>query len=209
MKKIFLYIFILLFLNSCSTYRGFYDIQLLYGERNISNDFFGEIEYNSKIINNLSTFNIKDKVLDIEISVLDATKFNLIVKNKSNQTIKLIWDNCVFINTSGENSKFIHSGTKFIDKGNPQNPTLILKNTSINDIIIPSNNIYYVTGQYGGWKYKSLFGQTASVISENDLKKQTENYIGKDFIIMLTFEIDSKEVEYTYNLKVNDFKIIK
>lgn len=46
----------------------------------------------------------------------------------------------------------MHSGVKYIDRNNSQPPNIIPKNASLSDVIIPTDNIYYVSGQYGGWR---------------------------------------------------------
>ena len=208
MKLFLLLLIITIGFTSCTVYRGYYVFDLTEGERNLNDEELGELKYKTITLNNTSSFFIEDDIMKIEISAL-ADKFNLKINNKSEKTIKVIWDNCVFVNPNGDNSKFMHDGIKYIDREKSQSPTLIIKKNSINDILLPTNNVYFTTGKYGGWKTKPLFGNTASLVSEEDLNNNSKSNLGKNFIIMLTFEYDSKNIEYTFNVNVNDFKMMK
>ena len=79
------------------------------------------------------------------------------LKNKTNYTMKINWDNCAYISSTGETMRVIHEGVKLIDRNSPQPPSVIVRNGKITDSLTPSDNIYYISGQYGGWSYHKLF----------------------------------------------------
>ena len=64
--------------------------------------------------------------------------------NKCNETIKIVWDDAAFISIENESGRIFHKGIKYIDRENPQAPTSIYKNTTLSDLIAPTNNVYYV-----------------------------------------------------------------
>ena len=65
------------------------------------------------------------------------------ISNNSPNTIKILWDEAVFVNVDGLTSKIIHSGIKFIDKEQSQVPSSIIRGATLVDEIIPSGNISF------------------------------------------------------------------
>jgi len=80
------------------------------------------------------------------------TQIVMRLDNKSDYTMKINWDNAAWISPTGESGRVIHSGVRLIDRNAPQSPSIIVRNGKLSDIIIPTDNIYYVSGQYGGWR---------------------------------------------------------
>lgn len=56
------------------------------------------------------------------------------------------------ISTFGQVGRVMHSGVKYIDRNNSQPASVILKGATLSDIILPTDNVYYISGQYGGWR---------------------------------------------------------
>jgi len=136
----------------------------------------------------------------------DAHHLNFTLLNKTDKTIKIIWDNSVYIDENGISNRVIHSGIKYIKKDRPQMPSIIIKNGTISDYLYPSNKIYFLPGQFGGWFEKPLF--PSYTISKNiDMRSETETYIGKEIKILLALEINNEEIEYIFTLKINDITI--
>ena len=68
------------------------------------------------------------------------------IENKSNYSIKIQWDDVAYISSSGQTGRVMHSGVKYIDRNNSQPASVIPKSASLSDIVIPNDNIYYVSG---------------------------------------------------------------
>ena len=131
------------------------------------------------------------------------------LKNKTDYTMKINWDNCAYITSSGETKRVIHEGIKLTDRNSPQPPSIIVRNGKITDSLTPSDNIYYVSGQYGGWRYHKLF-ENYSYTTGNMEKVLTEaktNFIGKTFSILLSFEIEGNTNDYIFNFDITDVEL--
>lgn len=76
--------------------------------------------------------------------------------NKSDESIKVIWDDAAFISTTNESSRIFHKGVKYIDRENSQAPTTVYKSTTLSDLVSPTTYTKYVSGKYGGWSSKPL-----------------------------------------------------
>jgi hypothetical protein len=115
------------------------------------------------------------------------------ITNKTENSIRINWDEASYVSPTGQSQRVIHSGIRLMDRNAPQAPTLIAPNAKISDIIIPSENIYYVSGQYGGWR-------------ENDLLPGDDKtiYKGLEFGILLPLEIKCSKKEYNFRFKVDN-----
>lgn len=108
----------------------------------------------------VSKFSYKDNVIDILIfGVRDG--FAFVLQNISGSTIKIIWDEAVFVNFDGSTEKVMHKGTKYAERNESQPPTTIIKNAKWEDSVTPTNLVYYYesTNKYlkSGWETHSLY----------------------------------------------------
>ena len=107
----------------------------------------------------ISKFSYKDDFIDI-IIFADKSSFNFILKNISDSSIKIIWDDAVFVNFDGSTEKVMHKGIKFFEKNAAQPATTIIKNAKWEDTVTPTHLVYYrESTKYteGGWDKKSMY----------------------------------------------------
>lgn len=64
-----------------------------------------------------------------------------IIKNDTDQLVKIIWDNCVYRGFNNQPSRVIHHGVKYIDKEKPMAPSLIPPRSEIAEGVVPANHI--------------------------------------------------------------------
>jgi hypothetical protein len=121
------------------------------------------------------------------------------LNNKSDQTLKLVWDDAAFISTENESGRIFHKGIKYIDRENPQSPTSIYKNTTLSDLVSPTSNTYYVSGQYGGWTSRPIIPTMAGGFSKKVEYKP--ELLGKTLRVALPFKMDDKTLEYVFVFK--------
>ena len=128
-----------------------------------------------------------------------STQFNFTLRNKTNHSIKIPWDEVAYINYRGESMRCIHRGIKLIDRNNEQAPTIVAKNSTLTDLLIPSDHIYYVSGKYGGWRERSLFGKYKSQEDANQ-----SGMVGSKVSILLPIIIENVTNEYTFQFELKD-----
>lgn len=133
--------------------------------------------------------------------IVTSTQFNFVLKNKSNYSIKIPWDDVAYISPSGQTGRVMHSGVKFIDRNNSQPASVVPKGASLSDIVIPTDNIYYVSGQYGGWNEGKLFNFP---IDKKNVEESKQLFIGKTVRILLPVIIQDVKNEYVFEFKVED-----
>ena len=91
---------------------------------------------------NVSKYSYIDNAIDILIFG-GSKQFDFILKNVSENSIKIIWNEAVFVGFDGMTSKVMHVGTKFSQREADQPATTIIKGAKIEDIAIPNCNIRY------------------------------------------------------------------
>lgn len=174
---------------------GYYKTALVKVEKpEDSTNRYGE----TKVITDegVDKYSYTDSIIDI---LIYATKeqFNFVLKNISQHSLRLIWNEAAFVGLNGTSSKVMHSGIKYSQRENDQPASTIIKEAKLDDCATPTSNVYYDDGYtlgnkiYGnGWKTRSMF---------------PEEYIGKEIgEIKLMLPIQIKDVinEYTFVFKV-------
>lgn len=84
------------------------------------------------------------------------TQFCFSLKNVSESTQKLIWDEAVFVSYTGSTSKVMHSGIKYSQREEPQPASTIIRGASLDDIACPTSNVYY-SDFLKEWTTKSMY----------------------------------------------------
>ena len=200
MRKAYLFIAGALLLTSCSMFKiTSYDV----GLKNVevpknSKQQFSESMVKTTTEDGVTKYSFEDEMIAITWYA-SSTQFNFTLRNKTNHSIKIPWDEVAYINYRGESMRCIHSGIKLIDRNNEQAPTIVAKNSTLTDLLIPSDHIYYVSGKYGGWREKSLFGDYKSQEDANQ-----SGMVGSKVSILLPIIIENVTNEYTFQFELKD-----
>lgn len=92
--------------------------------------------------NGIQLYSYADKFIDIAIGG-SATKFYFTLKNISENTQKLIWDEAAYVDYNGITSKVMHSGIKYSQREASQPASTIIKGSNLEDIVCPISNVRY------------------------------------------------------------------
>lgn len=90
----------------------------------------------------ITKFSYIDNVIDI-IIFGTSQRFDFIIKNVSENSIKIVWDDAVFVGINGKTSKVMHSDTKFSQRNATQPASTIIRGASLEEIACPTENVYY------------------------------------------------------------------
>ena len=137
-----------------------------------------------------------------------------VLENKTNYSIKIIWDDASFVDTSGGNHRVMHSGVKFTDRNNPQPPSVIVRKGRMEDLAYPSDYAYYKKGYYskyssdpGGWEEKPLFPVFKYDGDIDTFKKECESFVGKTIQVLLPLQIEDVVNDYIFTFKINTAEV--
>jgi hypothetical protein len=133
---------------------------------------------------------------------------NFTLRNLTSEPMKINWDEASLI-IYGESKRVMHNGVKYIDRSAPQAPTVIPGNSSINDLVLPTDNVYYREGYYstysskpGGWeKHDLLLSQDRN---EEDTKKLILESKGQTFKFFLPIEQNGQKINYTFEFEITN-----
>lgn len=164
-------------------------------------------------------FTPKEKTLHFEDKIIDITwipkhkYFEFTLKNKTSNTIKVLWDDVVIIDNYNNSQGAIHKGIKYNEKSQSQTPTKVIRQSKISEIIVPKDNIEY----YKGWKIKDILrdsinypesiGTFNTSVKEN-VKEHTKLFVNSTIQIMLPIQLKNKTIEYIFVFKVNGFDTV-
>lgn len=133
-------------------------------------------------------YSYKDNIIDITIFGT-STEFSFVLKNISDHSIKVVWNEAAFVDLDGTSSKIMHVGTKYIDREKDQPATTIIKGAKIDDVATPTKNVYYSNNTLGWSKHSML----------------PDSYKGKEageVRLMLPIQVKDVVNEYTFVFKV-------
>jgi hypothetical protein len=194
--------FLILIFSGCSTYSFIYDFELV----NVESSLFENGKERSYKLNKNEEAEIlkifyEDEVVKI-IWIPQPKQIAFSLYNKSDFNLKIIWDEAAYIDENGVSRRVIHKGTKYIDRFNPQPPTIVAKNSYIIDLIYPADFIFYDEG----WQEKPIFPYEFTGKREK-AQMLAQNYEGKIFKILLPIEINGIKKEYLFAFKINNVKL--
>jgi hypothetical protein len=186
------------------------DVQQVYGESKITS-FDDE---------GITNYSYEDDI--VKISMLPfGNKISFSLQNKSQDSIKIIWDESAYIE-NGITDGVIHSFETREDIKNiqdaPQTPTVVAKNTTVNDNIVPYNNIFFVypgfrrEGASFGRHTKSigvrplLSGWTNYIVTQEEFDDYIQKNTGKIIKVSLALQIEDITNYYIFSFLAEDFR---
>ena len=128
-------------------------------------------------------------------------QFNFTLKNKSGHTLKINWDDVSYVDVKGQVGRVMHSGVKYADRNSSQPATTVPKGASISDILLPTDNVYYVSGQYGGWRETYLVPCVYK--TPEAFNSEAPSLVGKTMTVMMPIMIENVQNDYTFTFNID------
>ena len=125
---------------------------------------------------------------------ISKKELSFVLANKTETPIEINWDKVSYVDFNKTSKKIIHSGVKFSEREKTQTESVIPPLSNLEDIIIPSDNIYY-SERTKNWEKELIFPYGLELGS---------NLIGKNFSIFLPLKIDEKVKNYFFTFKVEN-----
>ena len=141
----------------------------------------------------------EDSIIKIDWNYA-STQIDFDLTNKSDQTLKIIWDDAAFISLRNESSRIFHKGIKYIDRENPQPPTSVYKKTTLSDLIAPTSYAIFVSGQNGDWHSDPLIPAASGSILSFKIE-YIKGLIGQTMRVILPIKIEDKVIEYAFSFR--------
>lgn len=161
---------------------------------------FGETKVVSFNEEGVSKYRYEDDYIDI-VWFVGSKQFNFTLKNKSGHTLKINWDDISYVDTKGQVGRVMHAAVKYTDRNNSQPATTVPKGASISDILLPTENVYFVSGQYGGWRENYLIPCVYKTLE--DFNSGASSLVGKTMTVMMPIMIENVQNDYTFTFNID------
>jgi hypothetical protein len=145
------------------------------------------------------TFRYADALVEAELTAKDpswitaAGSIRFSLRNRSNATVHVIWDEAVFIFPNRTSSRVVHEGTSWADRNQSQAPTPIPPGTLVQEEAIPASRIWVSEGNH--WQLDPL-------LYTND------RVPGARLGLMLPIQTPAGRADYTFWFEVFDPKAV-
>ena len=140
--------------------------------------------------------------------IVGDKQLDFTLKNLTTEPMKINWDEASLI-IYGESKRVMHKGVKFIDRNSPQATTVIPGNSSIDDLVLPTDNVHYKEGSYstyysspGSWKINDLLPSRDR--NNKETKKIIMNSKGSTLKFFLPIEQNNQKMNYTFEFLIAD-----
>lgn len=143
-----------------------------------------------------SKYRYEDDYINISWYV-GLKQFYFTLKNKSDYSLKIPWDDIVYVDVDGDTKRVMHSGVKYTDRNASQPASIVPKNASISDVLLPTDNVSYDSGI--GWTEGYLFPQYSKQEDASNSR-----VLGKNIRVTFPIIIQDVQNEYTFEFSIND-----
>jgi len=165
---------------------------------------FGETKVVPVSEEGLTKYRYEDDYIDI-VWYVSLKQFNFTLKNKSNHTLKINWDDISYVDTNGKTGRVMHSGVKYNERNSSQPSSTVPKGATLSDLLLPTDNVSYSSPtKYtsGGWNENYLFPCVYK--DEASLFQYAPNYVGKTMTILMPIMIENVQNDYTFTFNINE-----
>lgn len=162
------------------------------------------VSRNDSVMDNNISSDVHTSFRDELISVswiIDRNRVNFNLKDNASSSFKIPWDDMALVGLNGESQRIIHKGIKYSEKEKEQAPSVIARNTELNDILIPTNNIYYKES-WAKWSAHPLVPDC--LYSPEDEASQHPD--GKKIQVLLPIIVNEKRYEYQFVFEIENIR---
>lgn len=168
-------------------------------------------QYNEKTIEVLeeNKYIYEDDLIKITLFP-SANDILFTIINKTDYSLKIIWDEASYIDPINLNHKIIHKGVKYINKNQSQPPSIISSKGNLMDRIISSDNVFFISGRYGGWRELPFLPINANYNdTPESFNKKVKLFEGRTIKLLLPIRIQDITTEYTFVFNIKSVEIGK
>lgn len=124
----------------------------------------------------ISKYLYEDNVISI---LWSDTKdmFVFLLKNNSENSLKVVWDEAAFVNEKNESGRIIHKGVAKGKANESQTPTVVLKGTELSDLIAPVDRLDKWLIPRIGVQDPKMDGKTVKILLPIEIKGVVNEYI--------------------------------
>lgn len=127
------------------------------------------------------------------------TQIAFVLENKTDHSLKVLWDEAAFLSPSGSSSRLMHEGIRYMEREASMPASIVPRRGRLVDFVVPTDNVYYVSGRYGGWRTSPLMSPGSP--SRGTIEEAQTN-VGQRFSVLLPIEVQGETNEYMFTFEV-------
>lgn len=116
----------------------------------------------------------------------DRSVATFVFENKTEKSIKIIWDESAYIDQNGINKPLFTGDMKIADRGGSVVPTFMQPKGKASVAVLPKSHVDW---GHSGWEYSMICGRQVHVFG----KKDTTGCFDKDYSYAVTYEVEGKK----------------
>jgi hypothetical protein len=152
-------------------------------------------------------FTFDDSLVQVTVAPTDEG-FAFRLDNKTDHSIRLVWDDAAIVPPTGESQRILHAGVKYVDRNDSQPPSVIVAHGYIDDVAVPTANVSLATGRGGGWTTSPFlprprFTSKTRVAALSSLKSI---YQGREIKLLLPLQIEGYTNDYLFTFTIIDVR---
>ena len=132
-----------------------------------------------------------DDFIEVQFTITSST-IALQLTNKTDNPIKIDWNNVAYVDTLRNSHKVVAKGTRYIERDKPQQPATVPPNARLQDRIHPSDLVEYLPN-LRKWHEKPLFPGGAAA----------ETYKDQSFSVFMPLEINGTIKNYNFVFRID------
>lgn len=166
-----------------------------------------------------SRYVYEDSMVKVRIAAGDEN-VQFEISNRTDHSIKIIWDEASFIDTESKVAKVMHVGIKYTDRNQAQPPSIIPAHQTVDDGAWPNDRVSFDEGsayRKAEWKHQGLVRPSITLIRAETLTSPVtpdatftslaKGNVGKRMGLILPLQIEGVTNEYTFWFRVTDAKV--
>lgn len=133
-------------------------------------------------------------------------RFLFTITNKTQQTMKIIWKEAEYIDEKGVAKKVTRSAVGLSERNGYHLPITVASGSAVKGFVFPADNLYWVSGDSGGWRQHPLFPYFNRTSAE-DLMVEVKEYKGKSVQVLLPVDVKNSIYNYRFTFKISDVEL--
>lgn len=186
------------FAHGCSTYIAKYDISLVAAEGPITAQYRqGKQMVTPAKDNEVLKYAFEDKQVKVNW-IIGSSQFFLLLTNRTNRPIKVVWDDASFVDVYGYNHRLMHSGSNLLNSNQPS--SVISRGSNLSVSVFPDDSIPSYNGNLSGTPLLPYSTSKSDIV---EFTADVQSYIGKEFQVLLPIEVGNIINDYLFTFRIN------
>jgi hypothetical protein len=177
------------------------------------NDRYSQIKTDTAINNQKYNFYFEDSIFQI-LWLVTSTAIGFYINNKTDHSLKIMWDDAAFVDQNGTTHRVMHTGVKYSQKDQAQPPSVIVRKGNFSDIVQPTDYVYFKEAtefSSASWEENPLL-ENFDYHSELTKGKYptleaftiaVKANVGKTIQVLLPVRIEETTNDYIFSFKVD------